>query len=176
MPAAVGARSGLRLAKSLLCASNCINTIHGVTPASGYVVAARMRLLYHGHAAAVCRYALRLTGDPVRSEISCRKRYCAWEHPEVSSWTGANRLGVRAAVGRAPCGAVSLLLLDVDDGTDRPRSPHPHGHCEIETACTQARTAAFIARNGCQTMCAVIGCRGIGLAIRPPNRPVCLVR
>jgi hypothetical protein len=38
MPAAVGARSGLRLAKSLLRASNCINTIHGVTPASGYVV------------------------------------------------------------------------------------------------------------------------------------------
>jgi hypothetical protein len=68
MPAAVGSRSGLRLAKSLLRASNCINTIHGVTPASGYVVCGRMRLPYHRHAAALCCYALRLTSDPVRSE------------------------------------------------------------------------------------------------------------
>jgi RNA polymerase sigma-70 factor (ECF subfamily) len=54
--------------------------------------AARMRLLYHGHAAALCRYALRLTSDPVRSEDLMQETLVrASEHPEVSSWTGANR-------------------------------------------------------------------------------------
>jgi hypothetical protein len=79
--APVGARSDPRLAKPLLRASNCINTIHGATPASGYVIcgpdAARMRPLYHRHAAALWRYALRLTSDPVRSEDLVQKRYCA---------------------------------------------------------------------------------------------------
>jgi hypothetical protein len=66
----------------------------------------------------------------------------AWEHPEVSDD------GERSA--RA--WLLALLLLDVDHGIDPPRSPHPQGHCEIETVFSHARTAALIARNGCQTM------------------------
>jgi RNA polymerase sigma-70 factor (ECF subfamily) len=46
--------------------------------------AARMRLLYHRHAAALWRYALRLTSDPVRSEDLVQETLLrAWGHPEV---------------------------------------------------------------------------------------------
>jgi RNA polymerase sigma-70 factor (ECF subfamily) len=47
--------------------------------------AARVLLLYNGHAAALWRYALRLTSDPVRSEDFVQETLLrAWEHPEVS--------------------------------------------------------------------------------------------
>ena len=47
--------------------------------------AARMRLLYHRHATALWRYALRLTSDPVRSEDLVQETLLrAWEHPEIS--------------------------------------------------------------------------------------------
>jgi RNA polymerase sigma-70 factor (ECF subfamily) len=44
-----------------------------------------MRLLYHGHAAALWRYAMRLTSDRFRSEDLVQETLLrAWEHPEVS--------------------------------------------------------------------------------------------
>jgi RNA polymerase sigma-70 factor (ECF subfamily) len=47
--------------------------------------AARMRLLYHRHAAALWRYALRLTSDRVRSEDLVQETLLrAWLHPEIS--------------------------------------------------------------------------------------------
>jgi RNA polymerase sigma-70 factor, ECF subfamily len=50
--------------------------------------AARMRLLYNRHAAALWRYVLRLTRDPVRSEDIVQETLLrAWEHPEVSDDT-----------------------------------------------------------------------------------------
>ena len=47
--------------------------------------AARMRLLYNRHAAALWRYVSRLTRDPVRSEDIVQETLLrAWEHPEVT--------------------------------------------------------------------------------------------
>ena len=47
--------------------------------------AARMRLLYNRHAAALWRYVLRLTRDPVRSEDIVQETLLrAWERPEIS--------------------------------------------------------------------------------------------
>jgi RNA polymerase sigma-70 factor (ECF subfamily) len=47
--------------------------------------AARMRLLYHRHAAVLWRYALRLTSDRVRAEDLVQETLLrAWQHPEIS--------------------------------------------------------------------------------------------
>lgn len=47
--------------------------------------AARMRLLYNRHAAALWRYVSRLTRDPVRAEDIVQETLLrAWEHPEIS--------------------------------------------------------------------------------------------
>ncbi|WP_167105894.1 sigma-70 family RNA polymerase sigma factor [Mycobacterium sp. DL592] len=46
--------------------------------------AALMRVLYRDHAAALWRYAVRLTGDPVRAEDVVQETLLrAWQHPEV---------------------------------------------------------------------------------------------
>ncbi len=46
---------------------------------------ALMRVLYDEHAAALWRYAVRLTGDPVRAEDVVQETLLrAWQHPEVS--------------------------------------------------------------------------------------------
>jgi len=45
---------------------------------------ALMRLLYDEHAAALWRYAVRLTGDPARAEDVVQETLLrAWQHPEV---------------------------------------------------------------------------------------------
>lgn len=47
--------------------------------------AAMMRVLYEEHAAALWRYALRLTGDPSRAEDVVQETLLrAWRHPEVT--------------------------------------------------------------------------------------------
>ena len=47
--------------------------------------AAMMRVLYDEHAAALWRYALRLTGDPARAEDVVQETLLrAWRHPEVT--------------------------------------------------------------------------------------------
>ncbi len=47
--------------------------------------AAMMRVLYDEHAAALWRYALRLTGDPARAEDVVQETLLrAWQHPEVT--------------------------------------------------------------------------------------------
>jgi RNA polymerase sigma-70 factor (ECF subfamily) len=44
-----------------------------------------MRLLYEGHAAALCRYARRLTGDQVRADDVVQETLVrAWQHPEIT--------------------------------------------------------------------------------------------
>ena len=44
-----------------------------------------MRVLYDEHAAALWRYALRLTGDPARAEDVVQETLLrAWQHPEVT--------------------------------------------------------------------------------------------
>lgn len=46
--------------------------------------AGAMRMLYDQHAAALSRYALRLTGDPARAEDVVQETLLrAWQHPEV---------------------------------------------------------------------------------------------
>ena len=46
---------------------------------------ALMRVLYDEHAAALWRYAVRLTGDPARAEDVVQETLLrAWQHPEVS--------------------------------------------------------------------------------------------
>ena len=46
---------------------------------------ALMRMLYDEHAAALWRYAVRLTGDPARAEDVVQETLLrAWQHPEVS--------------------------------------------------------------------------------------------
>lgn len=48
--------------------------------------AAMMRVLYDEHAAALWRYALRLTGDPARAEDVVQETLLrAWRHPDVTS-------------------------------------------------------------------------------------------
>ena len=50
--------------------------------------AAMMRVLYDEHAAALWRYALRLTGDPARAEDVVQETLLrAWRHPEVTADT-----------------------------------------------------------------------------------------
>ena len=45
---------------------------------------ALMRVLYDEHAAALWRYAVRLTGDPARAEDVVQETLLrAWQHPEV---------------------------------------------------------------------------------------------
>mgnify|MGYP003694410337 CR=1 FL=1 len=47
--------------------------------------AAMMRVLYDEHAAALWRYALRLTGDQARAEDVVQETLLrAWRHPEVT--------------------------------------------------------------------------------------------
>src|ERR1700747_1726821 len=47
--------------------------------------AALMRVLYDEHAAALWRYALRLTGDQARAEDVVQETLLrAWQHPEVT--------------------------------------------------------------------------------------------
>ena len=47
--------------------------------------AAMMRVLYDEHAAALWRYAVRLTGDPARAEDVVQETLLrAWQHPEVT--------------------------------------------------------------------------------------------
>jgi hypothetical protein len=47
--------------------------------------AAVMRVLYHGHAAALLRYALRLTGVRARAEDGVQETLLrAWQHPEIA--------------------------------------------------------------------------------------------
>src|SRR4030081_3587082 len=47
--------------------------------------AALMRVLYDEHAAALWRYALRLTGDQARAEDVVQETLLrAWQHPEVA--------------------------------------------------------------------------------------------
>jgi RNA polymerase sigma-70 factor (ECF subfamily) len=47
--------------------------------------AALMRVLYRDHAAALWRYAARLTGDPARAEDVVQETLLrAWQHPEVT--------------------------------------------------------------------------------------------
>jgi len=44
-----------------------------------------MRVLYRDHAAALWRYAVRLTGDPARAEDVVQETLLrAWQHPEVT--------------------------------------------------------------------------------------------
>ena len=46
---------------------------------------ALMRMLYEEHAAALWRYAVRLTGDPARAEDVVQETLLrAWQHPEVT--------------------------------------------------------------------------------------------
>ena len=51
-----------------------------------------MRVLYRDHAAALWRYAVRLTGDPARAEDVVQETLLrAWQHPEVTDshpWPG----------------------------------------------------------------------------------------
>jgi RNA polymerase sigma-70 factor (ECF subfamily) len=48
--------------------------------------AAMMRVLYDEHAAALWRYALRLTGDPARAEDVVQETLLrAWRHPDVTA-------------------------------------------------------------------------------------------
>jgi RNA polymerase sigma-70 factor, ECF subfamily len=48
--------------------------------------AAVMRVLYHEHAAALLRYALRLTGDRARAEDVVQETLLrAWQHPEIAN-------------------------------------------------------------------------------------------
>ena len=48
--------------------------------------AAMMRVLYDEHAAALWRYALRLTGDPAHAEDVVQETLLrAWRHPEVTA-------------------------------------------------------------------------------------------
>jgi hypothetical protein len=84
-PCCDGCRSDLSLPKSLLRASNCNNTIHDVRLRANTLFAVRLRLLYHRHAAALWRYALRLTSDPGRSEDLVQETLLrAWMHSEIS--------------------------------------------------------------------------------------------
>jgi RNA polymerase sigma-70 factor (ECF subfamily) len=47
---------------------------------------ALMRVLYEEHAAALWRYAVRLTGDPARAEDVMQETLLrAWQHPEVTA-------------------------------------------------------------------------------------------
>ena len=62
--------------------------------------AAMMRVLYDEHAAALWRYALRLTGDQARAEDVVQETLLrAWRHPEV---TDESTVGAGVAVH---CGA-----------------------------------------------------------------------
>ena len=51
-----------------------------------------MRVLYDEHAAALWRYAVRLTGDRARAEDVVQETLLrAWQHPEVTEDTGDGR-------------------------------------------------------------------------------------
>ena len=54
--------------------------------------AALMRVLYDEHAAALWRYAVRLTGDPARAEDVVQETLLrAWQHPEVTDDVSGRR-------------------------------------------------------------------------------------
>jgi RNA polymerase sigma-70 factor (ECF subfamily) len=57
---------------------------HRVAPRLHNPDSASIRALYHEHAAAVWRYAIRLTGDAARAEdVTQETLLRAWQHPEV---------------------------------------------------------------------------------------------
>jgi len=63
--------------------------------------AARMRLLYHKHAAALRHYALRRTSDPVRAEDLVQETLLrAWQHPEISDDSERSARGWLLTVAR----------------------------------------------------------------------------
>jgi RNA polymerase sigma-70 factor, ECF subfamily len=54
--------------------------------------AAVMRVLYHEHAAALLRYALRLTGDRARAEDVVQETLLrAWQHPGLPTTVSDHR-------------------------------------------------------------------------------------
>jgi RNA polymerase sigma-70 factor, ECF subfamily len=111
--------------------------------------AARMRLLYNRHAAALWRYALRLTRDPVRSEDIVQETLLrAWEHPEVTDDS------VRSA--QAWLFTVARNIIIDDSRTSRFRNEvswrefaeasEPAGADEVNTALNRVLIAEAFAR------------------------------
>jgi RNA polymerase sigma-70 factor (ECF subfamily) len=108
-----------------------------------------MRLLYNRHAAALWRYVLRLTRDPVRSEDIVQETLLrAWEHPEVTDDSERSAQAWLFTVARN-------IIID-DSRTSRFRNevswrefaevPEPAGADEVNTALDRVLIAEAFAR------------------------------
>ena len=115
--------------------------------------AARMRLLYNRHAAALWRYVSRLTRDPVRSEDIVQETLLrAWEHPEVTDDSERSAQAWLFTVARN-------IIID-DSRTSRFRNevswrefaevPEPAGADEVNAALDRVLIAEAFARLSAQ--------------------------
>lgn len=97
---------------------------------------ALMRGLYEAHAAALWRYAVRLTGDPARAEDVVQETLLrAWQHPEATADKGCSPRAWLFTVARN-------MIIDERRGSrfrkerdslDVPGAPDPAARDEINT-------------------------------------------
>ncbi|MBB3753419.1 RNA polymerase sigma-70 factor (ECF subfamily) [Mycolicibacterium sp. BK634] len=99
--------------------------------------AALVRVLYQEHAAALWRYALRLTGDPARAEDVVQETLLrAWQHPEVA---GDAERSARAWLFTVARNMIiderrSARFRRETDSLDTEGAPEPAGPDEVNTA------------------------------------------
>jgi RNA polymerase sigma-70 factor (ECF subfamily) len=99
--------------------------------------AALVRVLYEEHAAALWRYALRLTGDPARAEDVVQETLLrAWQHPEVS---GDAERSARAWLFTVARNMIiderrSARFRRETDSLDTAGAPEPAGPDEVNSA------------------------------------------
>lgn len=99
--------------------------------------AALMRVLYRDHAAALWRYAVRLTGDPARAEDVVQETLLrAWQHPEVTDDTERSARAWLFTVARNMIidERRSARFRKESDSLDAPGAPDRPGPDEVNSA------------------------------------------